>query len=61
LEAITSEYSARRIAMHQAYENAKELLKNLNVTYQKLRQESITREIIEVSTSKVALEGERYE
>jgi len=29
LEAITSEYSARRIAMHQAYENAKELLKIL--------------------------------
>lgn len=61
LEAITSEYSARRIAMHQAYENARELLKRLNITYQKLRQGSITNEIIEVSTSKVALEGEEYE
>lgn len=61
LEAITSEYSARRIAMHQAYENAKELLKRLNIVYQKLRQGSITTEIIEVSASKMALEGEIYE
>lgn len=56
LEAITSEYSARRIAMHQAYENAKEMLQKLNITYQKLRQGEITTEIVEVSTSKVALE-----
>lgn len=56
LEAITSEYSARRITMHQAYENAKEILQKLNITYQKLRQGEITTEIVEVSTSKVALE-----
>lgn len=56
LESITSEYSARRFAMHQAYENAKEMLRKLNIIYQKLRQGEITTEIIEVSTSKVALE-----
>lgn len=56
LESITSEYSARRFAMHQAYENAKEMLRKLNIVYQKLRQSEITTEIIEVSTSKVALE-----
>ncbi|MGC8971734.1 MAG: F0F1 ATP synthase subunit gamma [bacterium] len=56
LEAITAEYSARRIAMHQAYENAKEILKKLNITYQELRQGEITTEIVEVSTSKAALE-----
>lgn len=57
LESITSEYSARRFAMHQAYENAKDVLRKLNIIYQKLRQGEITTEIIEVSTSKVALEG----
>ncbi|MBC7319982.1 F0F1 ATP synthase subunit gamma [bacterium] len=56
LESITSEYSARRFAMHQAYENAREILRKLNIVYQKLRQSEITTEIIEVSTSKVALE-----
>lgn len=56
LESITSEYSARRLTMHQAYENAKEILRKLNIIYQKLRQGEITTEITEVSTSKVALE-----
>ncbi len=56
LEAVTSEYSARRIAMHQAYENAKKMLERLNIIYQKLRQNEITTEIIEVSSSKMALE-----
>ena len=61
LEAVTSEYSARRIAMHQAYENAKEMLERLNITYQKLRQNEITTEIIEVSSSKMALEEGYHE
>jgi len=56
LETITSEYAARRIAMHQAYENANELLKSLYTTYQRLRQTSITTELIEVSSSKIARE-----
>lgn len=56
LESISSEYSARRLTMHEAYENAKETLRRLNIIYQKLRQGEITTEIIEVSTSKVALE-----
>lgn len=60
LEAITSEYSARRIAMHQAYENAKKLLKRLNIIYQKLRQGLITTEITEICASKMVLEGEGY-
>jgi F-type H+-transporting ATPase subunit gamma len=58
LEAITSEYAARRVAMHQAYENGNDLLKSLYRTYQRLRQTSITTEIIEVSSSKVAMERE---
>ncbi|MGB9681604.1 MAG: F0F1 ATP synthase subunit gamma [bacterium] len=58
LEAITSEYAARRVAMHQAYENGKELLESLYKTYQRLRQSSITTEIIEVSSSKAAIERE---
>jgi len=61
LEAVTSEYSARRIAMHQAYENAKKMLERLNIIYQKLRQNEITTEIIEVSSSKMALEEGYHE
>jgi F-type H+-transporting ATPase subunit gamma len=59
LETITSEYAARRIAMHQAYENANELLKSLYTTYQRLRQTSITTELIEVSSSRVAIERKK--
>ena len=50
LEANASEHSARRMAMKNASENATELSGNLNVVYNKSRQASITREIIEVTS-----------
>lgn len=48
LDSFTSEQGARMTAMHQATDNATELLKNLTITYNKVRQASITNEIVEI-------------
>jgi F-type H+-transporting ATPase subunit gamma len=40
-----------------ATENAKELIRSLNLTYNKERQASITREIIEIVSGANALKG----
>lgn len=48
LEAGLSEQGSRRNAMHQANENADELLRKLNIEYNKARQGAITQEITEV-------------
>ncbi len=47
-EAKLCEQSSRRNAMDNANDNADELLKNLNIEYNKSRQSSITQEIVEV-------------
>lgn len=44
-------------AMHMATENADELLKNLNLTYNKARQAAITNEILEIVGGAEALKG----
>ncbi len=49
LEMIASEFSARMVAMRNATDNAGELLEDLQLGYNKARQSTITREIIEVS------------
>ena len=43
LEAKASEHSARMVAMKNATDNAKELIKDLTLEYNKLRQANITR------------------
>jgi F-type H+-transporting ATPase subunit gamma len=48
LEAFTSEHSARMIAMKNATENAEELLSNLTLQRNKMRQASITKELSEI-------------
>ena len=48
LESLTSEHSARRIAMKQATENAEEVLDNLRLLRNKTRQATITRELSEI-------------
>ncbi len=50
LESNASEYSARRMAMKNASDNASELSKNLNLEYNKSRQAAVTNEIIEVTS-----------
>ena len=48
LESLTSEYSARMIAMKQATENGEEVLDNLRLLRNKTRQATITRELSEI-------------
>lgn len=48
LESYTAELGARMTAMDMATENAKELIRSLQLTYNKIRQASITTEIIEI-------------
>jgi F-type H+-transporting ATPase subunit gamma len=48
LEANASEHSARMIAMKNASDNAGEISRNLKLTFNKVRQASITREVSEI-------------
>jgi F-type H+-transporting ATPase subunit gamma len=57
LDSYASEHGARMTAMHQATDNAKELLKGLNLAYNKARQASITAEILEIVGGAEALKG----
>ena len=50
-----SEQSARMVAMKSATDNAKGLVKDLTLEYNKARQASITNEILEISTAQLAL------
>ncbi|MDP3710582.1 MAG: ATP synthase F1 subunit gamma [bacterium] len=49
LESNASEHSARMVAMKNASDNAKELIGDLTLDYNKLRQANITRELIEIT------------
>jgi F-type H+-transporting ATPase subunit gamma len=50
LELTASEQSARMVAMRSATDNAQELIDDLTLTYNKVRQSNITREMIEIAT-----------
>ncbi len=56
LEAKASEHSARMMAMQTATDNAKALVDDLTLTYNGLRQENITRELLEITSAEAALE-----
>jgi F-type H+-transporting ATPase subunit gamma len=55
LEANASEHSARIMAMRNASDNAREKVVELNLVYNKARQEQITNEVCEVSSAKEVL------
>jgi len=55
LESYAAELGARMTAMDMATENAKELIRTLQITYNKVRQASITKEIIEIVSGANAL------
>lgn len=55
LEATASEQSARMVAMRNATDNAEDLIQDLTLTYNKVRQSNITREMIEIATGANAL------
>ena len=56
LEARASEHSSRMVAMKNATDNAKQMVKDLTLEYNKLRQAAITNELLEITTAKMALE-----
>jgi F-type H+-transporting ATPase subunit gamma len=55
VEARAAEHSARMVAMKNATDNAKSLIKDLTLEYNKIRQASITTELLEITTAQMAL------
>jgi F-type H+-transporting ATPase subunit gamma len=55
LESIASEQSARMVAMRNATDNAGELTEGLTLLYNKARQESITKELLDIAGGVAAL------
>ena len=55
LEAKASEHSARMVAMKNATDNAKQIIKDLTLEYNKLRQSNITKELLEITTAQMAV------
>ena len=48
LESLASEHAARMVAMRNATENAKELVAGLQLAYNKVRQQTITNDILDI-------------
>lgn len=57
LESIASEHSARMVAMRNASQNAKDLVADLTLTYNKARQAQITREVSEIAAGAEAMKS----
>jgi F-type H+-transporting ATPase subunit gamma len=55
LEAKASEHSSRMVAMKNATDNAKQILKDLTLEYNKLRQANITKELLEITSAAMAM------
>jgi F-type H+-transporting ATPase subunit gamma len=55
-ESTTSEYAARMSAMDQASKNASEMIEKLTLTYNKVRQEMITKELMDIVGGAEALQ-----
>lgn len=57
LDSFASEQGARMTAMQQATDNARELLRSLQISYNKARQAAITNELLEIVAGAEALKG----
>ncbi|HEX4665246.1 MAG TPA: ATP synthase F1 subunit gamma [Chthoniobacterales bacterium] len=57
LDARASEHSARMVAMKNATDNANQFIKDLTLEYNKMRQASITTELLEIATAQMAIGG----
>jgi len=55
LESIASEQSARMVAMRNATDSARELIDDLTLMYNKARQETITKELLDITGGAAAL------
>jgi len=56
-ESFASEHGSRMISMGAATQNAEEMIEHLTLVRNKLRQASITKEMLEITTSAEALKG----
>lgn len=56
LEAKASEHSARMVAMKNATDSAGELIDDLTLIYNQVRQETITTELLDITTAQKAFE-----
>ena len=56
-ESVAGEHGARMTAMENATKNAGEMIASMTLTYNKLRQASITTELIEIISGAEALKG----
>jgi F-type H+-transporting ATPase subunit gamma len=57
LDSFAAEHGARMTAMHQATDNATELIRELTLQYNKARQAAITNQLLEVVSGAEALKG----
>jgi F-type H+-transporting ATPase subunit gamma len=57
LESIASEHSARMVAMRNASKNAKDLVRDLTLSFNRARQANITKEVSEIASGAAALAG----
>jgi len=57
LDSHAAEQGARMTAMHMATDNATDLLRDLNLNYNKARQAAITNELLEIVSGAEALKG----
>ncbi len=57
IDSNAAEHGARMTAMHKATDNATELLRDLRLHYNKARQATITKELLEIVTGAEALKG----
>ena len=57
LEMAASEQSARMVAMHSASDAAKDMIQDLTLTYNKARQDQVTRELLDLVGGAEALKG----
>jgi F-type H+-transporting ATPase subunit gamma len=55
LEAKASEQSSRMVAMKNATDNAQQLIKDLTLEYNKLRQANITKELLEITSAAMSM------
>jgi len=57
VESLASEYAARMVSMRNANDNADEVIRDLTLTYNKARQASITKELIDIIGGVEAMKG----
>lgn len=57
IESLASEYAARMVSMRNANDNAEEVIGELNLSYNKARQATITRDLIDIIGGVEALNG----